>query len=249
MTADVESTTAKPWFLRLVVGLVLDVGIWLGLYYLVLALGGGVIGGLIAAGSVALVRAIYLGIRTRTLDAFLALVVLSFIASILLALLTADPRVLLWKGVLMTAVWGITTLLTLRFAKPLLFSITQRLVAPGPDGYREWSRLWATSTPFRWLYRRLTLVWGATFLVLAVVQSAMIIMLSAQLAAPVGAAVSQVVYIGLIAWTIAYSRYAERSLNRPLVDDDNDPHTASDSPQLASNPAVHGPLPQRDAPQ
>lgn len=228
MTAHMGSKKAKPWFLRLLAGLVLDVGVWLGLYYLVLALGGGVTGALIAAGSVALVRAIYLGIRTRTVDAFLALVVLSFIASILLALLTADPRVLLWKGVLLTAVWGVTTLLTLRFAKPLLFSITQRLVAPGPDGYREWSRLWATSSPFRWLYRRLTLVWGVTFLALAVVQSAVIIVIPAELAAPVRATVSQVVYIALVVWTIAYSRYAERNLNRPLVDDEQS--TAAQSP-------------------
>lgn len=217
MTGDAK---VKPWFLRLIVGLILDVGIWLGVYHLVLAMGGGVIGGLIAAGGIALARTIYVGIRTRSVDAFLALVVLSFLVSILLALLTADPRILLWKGVLTTVVWGIATLCTLRWGRPLLFSITQRLVAPGPSGYREWMKLWETSTPFRWLYRRLTLVWGATFTALAAVQTGMIVVLAADLAAPLRATVSQVVYIALIAWTIVYSRHAERTLSRPLADDE-----------------------------
>ncbi|MDA4893098.1 hypothetical protein PFZ55_40175 [Streptomyces sp. MS2A] len=208
----------RPWLLRLIGGLALDVGLWLGVYYLVLALGESLIVALIAAGGVALLRALYVGIRTRAVDAFLSIVVLSFLVSVLLSLLTGDPRMLLWKGVVMTGVWGAATLTTLRVGKPLLFSITQRLLAPGMEGRREWLRLWETSTPFRWLYRRLTLVWGVTFLCFAAAQAILILTVPVDLAAPALSAASPLVSIGLIGWTIWYSQRAERSLDRPLDD-------------------------------
>ncbi|WP_353113504.1 VC0807 family protein [Microbacterium sp.] len=166
-----------PWLLRLVGGLLLDVGLWLGAY-------------------------------------------LSFLVSILLSVLTGDPHVLLWKGVVMVGLWGLVTVGTLRFGKPLLFNITQRLVAPGRDGYREWLSLWESSTPFRWLFRRLTLVWGACFLVLAAMQSVVIILLPTEVAAPLQSTVSPLVNIALVGWTVWYSQKAERSLDRPLKDDE-----------------------------
>lgn len=217
----------RPWIVRLVLGLFLDIGLWLGSYYLILATTGSLLAALLVAGAVALLRMGFAAVRTRHVDSFLAVVVLSFAISVLLALVTGDPVVLLFKSVVLTALWGAITLATLKVGKPLLFSMTQRLIAPGPEGAKAWFQLWETSTPFRWLYRRLTLVWGGTFLVCAAIQAVVVLTLPPAVVGPIFSVMSPVMTIGLITWTILYSQAAERSLERPLVDSDASTESSS----------------------
>lgn len=225
-TAPEPARTATGWISALVVELVLDLGLGLAAYFLALAAGWGTVGALLTAGAVAVARTAWTTLRRSSLDTSLLLVVLSFLVTLGLSFLSGDGRVLLLKGSAGLALFGLVAAGSLVAGRPLLFWLTRRFVAPGEAGRREWEELWHGSSPFRWLYRRLTVVWAAAYLLAAVAHVSVALSMPVETAATVLRVATPTLSIVMIGWTAWYSRRAENSLERPLLDAEVEPETA-----------------------
>lgn len=217
---------ATAWVGALVGELLLDVGLGLGAYWLALAAGWSTVSALLAAGAVAFARALWTTLTRGTLDSSLVLVVLGFLTTLVLTLVGGDARMLLLQGSAGLALFGVVAAASLVRGRPLLFWLARRFVAPGQVGRLEWERLWHGSSPFRWLYRRLTLVWAAVYLVAAAGHVMAVLTLPIEVSAPVLRIVTPVLSLAMIAWTTWYSLRAERSLSRPLLDRQVEPEPA-----------------------
>lgn len=208
----------KNWLGPFLGELLLDVGLGLLAYWLAVTAGWEVTTALLLAGAVALVRAVWVTARRRVLDPALVLVVLSFALTLGLSLLTGDARVLLLKGSAGLALFGLVAAGSLRWGRPLLFAIIRRFVAPGEAGRTEWEELWEGSTPFRWLYRRITLVWAAVYLAGAALHATAAVTLPVEVGAPLLRSATPALWLAMVGWTVWFTRRAERGLDRPMLD-------------------------------
>lgn len=219
---EAPSRGATSWVGALLGELALDVGLSLAAFWLAIAAGWGTVGALLAAGAVAVARAVWTAVTRGILDTSLLLVVLGFTTSVVLALVSGDARVLLLKGSAGLAIFGAVAAGSLVWGRPLLFWLVRRFVAPGEAGRQEWEELWRGSTPFRWLYRRLTVVWAAVYGVAAVVHVAAVLTLPVEVTAPVLRVATPLLSLTMIAWTAWFSARAERELEGPLLDEEAD---------------------------
>ncbi|GAA4876292.1 VC0807 family protein [Saccharopolyspora cebuensis] len=112
-------------------------------------------------------RLVYGLVVRRRIDRLGAFVLVIIGLSIALIPITGSPRVLLAKDAWVFAACGVAVLLTL-FGKPVMFSLARML--SGESTHHDWDERWATSEPFRRVWRRLTVVWGVALLVEAVLQ-------------------------------------------------------------------------------
>ncbi len=218
------------WVAALIGELALDVGLGLAGYGLALAAGWGVVGALLVAGAVTLARALWTALRRRVLDTSLLLVVLGFLLTLVLTLISGEAQVLLLKGSAGLALFGLLAAVSLVIGRPLLFWLVRRVVAPGEAGRRQWEELWHGSTPFRWLYRRLTQVWAVVYLAAAAGHVVAVLTLPVTVSAPTLRTVTPLLNIGMIGWTIWYSVRAERSLEGPLLDQEAPVHDGTGAP-------------------
>jgi hypothetical protein len=155
--------------------LLLDLFAPLAVYAVLSRLGASDFGAL--AGAAAL-PAIYVAVslvRGRSIDRVALLVLILLVVAIAVSLVTGDPRVLLAKGVIVTAAAGLYMLATLFAEHSFIFHASQRLFAGGdPDKEAVWEQRWRSSPGFRRAIRRLTLIWGLGLLGEAVVRAAII---------------------------------------------------------------------------
>jgi len=215
------------WLGALGLELLLDVGLGLLAYAAAISAGWGVTPALVLAGAVALVRSVWTTVRRGGLDPSLLLVVLSFLLTLTLGLISGDARVLLLKGSAGLALFGLVAAGSLVRGRPLLFAIVRRFVAPGEAGRREWEELWLGSSPFRWLYRRLTLVWAIVYLIAAVLHATAVLSLPVEVTGPALRVATLLLWLAMVAWTVWFTRRAERGLDRPLLDAEVEPETAT----------------------
>ncbi|WP_114907249.1 VC0807 family protein [Ornithinimicrobium murale] len=228
-TEEAPLPRATSWVRALAGELALDVGLSLAAFWLAITAGWGTVGAIIAAGAVAVARAAWTAIVRSTLDTSLLLVVLGFLTSLLLALVSGDARVLLLKGSAGLVLFGVVATASLVWGRPLLFWLVRRFVAPGAAGRQQWEELWHGSTPFRWLYRRITLVWAMTYLLAAAGHVTAVLTLPVEVSAPLLRAATPLLSLAMIAWTAWFSARAERRLEGPLMDEAEDA-PAEDAP-------------------
>lgn len=219
-TEEASSRRSSSWVGALAGELALDVGLSLGAYWLAIAAGWGTVGALLAAGAVAVARAAWTAAARRTLDTSLLLVVLGFLTSVILACVSGDARVLLLKGSAGLFLFAVVAAASLAWGRPLLFWLVRRFVAPGQEGRAEWEELWRASSPFRWLFRRITLVWAVVFLLAAIGHVAAVLTLPVEVAAPWLRAATPLLSVAMIAWTAWFTARAERDLEGPGMDDE-----------------------------
>lgn len=196
-------------------GLLLDMGLSLGTYFLARALGYSIFIALLAGMVVAALRAVYVIIRRRTVDAFLLFMLFTFGVGLALSFIGGTPRFLLVKDSIGTAVSGIVFGITLFIGRPMMFYFSQRFAAPTPQARREWLRLWDASSGFRRLFGRLTLVWSLAFLAEAGIKLILIMTLPVALMAPLSHFFTPVLITGLLVWTIRYSAAARSRMIDP----------------------------------
>lgn len=216
----------KSWLGAFGVELLLDVGLGLLAYWAAVSVGWDVTSALVLAGAVAVLRAGWTTVRRGVLDPSLLLVVLSFLLTLALSLVTGDARLLLLKGSAALTLFGLVAAGSLVRGRPLLFAIVRRFVAPGEAGRREWEALWLGSSPFRWLYRRLTLVWAVAYLLAAALHVTVVLSAPVEVAAPLLRAATPALWVAMVGWTVWYSARAERGLDRPLLDSEVPPEAA-----------------------
>jgi len=149
--------------------------------------------------------------RSRRAD-IIGLVSLAFIVvGVATSLISGDPRFILIKESLLTAVFGVVCLVSLvLMPRPLMFYFGRQFVGGG-DAARiaTYENLWQHER-FRTVNRTMTLVWGVAYLVEAAARVA----LSFVMPIPVFLIISPIlaigVTIGLISWTMAYGRRSAR---------------------------------------
>jgi hypothetical protein len=111
-------------------------------------------------------------VRWRTLEVVGAVVLGGIALSIVLALLSNDPRVVLLEGAAMTAAFGVACLLSLRRHRPLIFYFAQaffggRHSADGVELDADYDRYERA----RFYWRVVTVVWAATYFAEATVKT------------------------------------------------------------------------------
>ncbi|SEP53089.1 VC0807 family protein [Amycolatopsis saalfeldensis] len=130
---------------------------------------------LAAGGLATAVNAVVTTVHRGRLDAFGGLVVLEVALSLALLFVSDDPRVLLLKPAFYVAVGGLYALGTLAVGRPLVYESGKPFATKGePRMVAAYERCWDTSPPFRSAIRSVTAVWGAGFLVDAVLRAVIV---------------------------------------------------------------------------
>ncbi|MGW7681110.1 VC0807 family protein [Kribbella sp. NPDC054772] len=154
-------TRRGPWLL------VVDIGVPLALFYGLKALGAndltalvvGVIPGLISSG-VSLAR-------ERRTDLVGMAVVVSMVASTVVAVLGGDARLLLVRNAWISLPFAGITLWSLRHPQPLTYVVTRAMFARRAD---VMDRLWETDAGFRTAWKWITVWWGVATIVDGIVR-------------------------------------------------------------------------------
>ena len=152
----------------------LDLAAPAAIYYLLRALG---VSNLVALGAGAVVPAagvLYqLAVRRHT-DGVGLVVVATVAATIIMSVATRNPRFLLARDGLTTALWGVWFIASVAARRPAAFILARPLM----EGRRvfaagSWEALWQTEPRFRRIWRVASVMWGAGMLVDAAVRVVM----------------------------------------------------------------------------
>lgn len=198
---------------RIVWSLFLDAGLAVAGYLVAKQLGASLFLALLVGTAVASVRAAYVIIRRREVDAFAIFMIITFGIGLVLTMFTGSPRFLLAKDSISTAVCGIVFLVTLAFGKPMMYYFAQRFGATGDAERQEWARLYPTNSGFRAFFRGLTVVWAIAFLAEAAVKLALVLMLPVATMAPLVPFFTPVLITGMVVWTVRRSIRAQQRLS------------------------------------
>lgn len=152
----------------------------LGSYYGLRAAGTGQWLALVASGLLLVPWIVYGIVRQRRVNA-MALFSLSLVAiATALSMVTGSPRVLNLRDSWVTAAIGCWILGTLLTRRPFIMTSSRGIVIAkvGEAGLKEWEARWDTEPAFRHQLRTLTAVWGAVFLLDAVLRVVLVYTIS-----------------------------------------------------------------------
>ncbi|QGN33339.1 VC0807 family protein [Microlunatus sp. Gsoil 973] len=198
---------------RIVWTLFLDAGLAVAAYLIARQLGAGMFLALLIGTIVAGLRALYVIIRRREVDAFALFMIATFGIGLVLSLVTGSPRFLLAKDSISTAVSGVIFLGTLVAGRPMMYYLAQRFGATGDAEREEWARRWPVNAGFRSFFRGMTVVWGIAFLAEAAVKLILVLALPLAVAAPLVPFFTPVLITALVVWTVRTSVAAQKRLS------------------------------------
>jgi len=192
---------------------VLDIAVPLAAYSLLRRAGLSTVTALLLSGVFPAVAVTVGIIRHRRLDVVGALVLAGIVVGSVLGLISHNARLLLMEGSVPTAIFGLGCLGSLRARQPLMFSFALEFAGPDTAQGREMTRLWQYDG-YRRVFRTITVVWGAGFLVEAALRTVVV----AETSTGTALAVSKVtpyVFLGVLsAWTVAYGAHRKRTGQR-----------------------------------
>lgn len=144
-------------------------------------------------------------VRWRSLEIVGAVVLGGIALSVLLALLSNNPQVVLLEGTVLTFAFGVASLVSLVGRRPLIFSFAQVLyggqhAAPG----RELDTDYDTYPEARSFWRTLAVVWGVVYMAEAGVRVAIIFGASTQTSLLVTRVLPWVVYAALMLFSLIW---------------------------------------------
>ncbi len=148
-------------------------------------------------------------VRNHRLDVVGALVLTGILVGTVMGLISHSARPLLLEGSVPTAVFGVACLGSLWLGRPLMFGLA--LEFTGPDSGRgiEMTTLWEHAE-FRHIFRVITAVWGAGFLVEAALKVVIVYTTSTGTALASSMA-TPFLFAGILsAWTVAYGAQQKR---------------------------------------
>ena len=149
---------------------VVDVLLPLATYFLLRGTGIAAFWAYLISGIWPLLRLVVGAVRTRRLDKFSILILVFIVLGAITALVTGDVRTLLVRDSITTAGLGLVCLISLLFARPLLFYIGRTFATDGSTaGYAWWNGLWQYPT-FRRSQRVITAMWGIAYVAEAVLR-------------------------------------------------------------------------------
>src|SRR5215469_779936 len=193
--------------------LLFDVAAPLIAYKLLQSAGMSTVTALVLSGTFPAVNVTIGAIRHRRLDVVGALVLTGIVAGSVLGLATHNARMVLMEGSVPTAIFGLGCLGSLRARHPLMFSFALEFAGPDTARGREMTSLWQYDG-YRRVFRTITVVWGAGFLV----EAALRVVIVAKTSTSTALAISRVtpfVFLGVLsAWTVAYGMRQKKKSER-----------------------------------
>jgi hypothetical protein len=142
---------------------VVDVVLPLATYFLLRSTGMGSFWAYLISGVWPLLKLLVGVARTRRIDSFSILILIFIVLGAVTALVTGNVRTLLVRDSITTGGFGLACLLSLLFARPLLFYVGRTFATDGsPAGYAWWNGLWQYPT-FRRSQRVITAMWGIAY--------------------------------------------------------------------------------------
>ncbi|MBA8794381.1 intracellular septation protein A [Friedmanniella endophytica] len=192
--------------------LFLDAGLSVGTYLVLHWLGTSDYVALLAATVVAGLRAAYVIVRRREVDAFSVFMLSTFAIGLGLSFVTGSARFLLVKESFGTGISGLIFLVTCLVGKPLMYYASQRFSAPTRAEREEWDGLWRTSAGFRRMFRVMSVVWGVAFLAEAALRIPLVLTLPVPVMATVSPLLTPVLITVLVVWSARYGARGERRL-------------------------------------
>jgi hypothetical protein len=157
-------------------------------------------------------------IANRRIDVVGAVVLAGIAVGAAAGLASHSARLVLVEGSLPTAVFGVACLGSLRARHPLMYSFALEVTGPDTAKGREMTRLWQYEG-YRRVFRVITAVWGAGFLVEAALRVVIVYNVSTGAALAISKVMPFLFAAILSAWTVSYGRHqkkAERMPARPV---------------------------------
>ncbi|MEU7638040.1 MULTISPECIES: VC0807 family protein [unclassified Streptomyces] len=157
---------------RLVAQLLFELVLPLGSYYGLRAAGAGQWLSMTVGGLLLLPWIAYGIVRQRRVEAMAVFTLSLVVVGTLLSLVTGSPRVLMIRDSWLTAAIGLWVLGTLLTRRPFIMTASRGIVIAkvGEAGLVEWEARWDAEPTFRHHLRLVTAVWGAVFLLDAVLR-------------------------------------------------------------------------------
>lgn len=141
--------------------MLVDLGIPLGSYYILRAVGCDLVMSLVLSSVVPVVRSVAGLVKDRTVNALAALMVAVNVVGIAISFWSGDPRIMLAKDGAISAAIGIAILVSVFTARPLMTAGLRPFIVKGDAAKAAaFDRLAVTSAPFRRRERLFSLVWG-----------------------------------------------------------------------------------------
>lgn len=181
--------------------LVMDLVVPVAGYYVLRAVGVDPVLALILAGVPTTAVIAYRVIRQRKVDTLGIFVLTVLAGSVGLTFVTGSPRFLLAKEGWFTAAIGVGFLVTLRFARPLAFSLARAMLRHSPLGTTlgvdTWDQRWERDRRFRRTWQVATALWGVGLIADAVVRVIMAYTLPVDVVPALGGALWAVTFVVL----------------------------------------------------
>jgi len=141
-------------------------------------------------------------LRWRTLEVVGVVVLAGIGISVVLALVTHDPKVVLLEGAIVTAAFGLTCLGSLSRRRPLIFYFAQafsggRHSAEGAEMDADYDRYHQA----RAFWRIVTTVWGVTYVVEALIRVVVVQIASTSTALAINRIAPWIILGSLFTWT------------------------------------------------
>ncbi len=159
-------------------------------------------------------------LKNKHIDPIGLLVIFGLLLSSLAAVLFNSPRLLLLQGSLVGCLLGLTFLVSLLFPRPLFFYLLRSSVtANQAEHVARFNATWA-SPNVRALCRLLTLVWGGTIIIGAVIQAAIAFTFPISLALTINQVLNLLIIFGVTAFTVSYTRRRRHFFTAPISSDE-----------------------------
>jgi hypothetical protein len=148
-------------------------------------------------------------IQHRRVDPVGVLVLAGIAVGAILGLVSHNPKLVLDEGSVPTAVFGLICLGSLATAKPLIYRMALEFIGHDSRQGREFTDLWQYRE-FRHVFRVMTIVWGAAYMVEAAARVVIVQNTSAGTALAISKVLPYAVAGVLVLWTVGYGRYQKR---------------------------------------
>jgi hypothetical protein len=192
---------------------IFDVAAPLAAYNLLRSAGMTAVTALLLSGAFPALGVTISAIRNRRLDVVGALVLAGVVVGAVLGVVSHSPRLLLVEGSVPTAVFGVACFGSLWTRRPLMFSFALEFTGPGTAKGREMTTLWQYEG-FRRVFRTITAVWGAAFLVEAALRVVIVYTTSTGTALASSKVMPFIWGAILSAWTVAYGAHHKKKGER-----------------------------------
>jgi hypothetical protein len=203
-----ETDRSGPRMGKILRGLLLDVGLPVVVYYALHLLGADDWVALLAATGAAALRIVWGAVARRELNLFATVMLLVYGLSLVIAVATGDPRLLLLKGSLITGGVAVVFLATAFGRRPLTLAAAQSFE---PDRAEEIAEEFRTQPAARRGHRVSSTVWGVGLAVEALLRLPVIFLLPIPVATGVSEGMLVAAFVLLIGWNAWYMRRLVRA--------------------------------------